>query len=484
MTSLTVDRDVDATEIDHEAERRRRRRFWIILGLIMALGLAIRVAFILIRQSNAPFSTGDAYWYHFQAKLVADGKGFLNPFQYYRNGVVTQGGDHPPGLVAILTVFDKLGIGSVQAQRVGLSVMGIGSVALIGLTGRRMAGPTVGLIAAFLAAVYPNIWINDGMLMVETAFIFGIALSFLFSYRYLQERGRWNVVGISVGLTLAALTRPEATILFPFLLTPMLLCRRDLSWRERFTQLAIAALIPIACYGPWLGYNMTRFEKPVLISTGAGQSLVVANCDLTYDGAFLGYWDVNCLLPPQLPTQKEKDLSVLDQQLQKRAKDYMKDHIGEVPKVVAARIGRMWGLYRPQQSIVLDGYIEGRAGGQPGTGFGLVREALWAYFAIAALAIPGAIILRRRRVPIYPLMSQIALATFVASITFGITRYRAGAEVAIVLFAAVTLGAIGSWMFSRGDRPGDDQEIEPLPEPDPGSTERGSADGDRVSVPV
>ena len=351
----------DATQTDETL--RRRKRFWIGLGLIMLLGFGIRIAFIVIRQRGAPFSTGDAYWYHFQAKLVAEGKGFLNPFQYYGNGVVMQGGDHPPGLVAILTIFNKIGIGSVQAHRVALSAVGTASIALIGLTGRRMVGPAVGLTAAFVAAVYPNIWINDGMLMVETVFIFGIALSFLCSYRYLQDRGRWNVVGISIGLTLAALTRPEAAVLFLFLLTPMLLRRKDLSWGERFKQLGIAALIPIACYGPWLAYNMTRFENPVLVSTGAGQSLVVANCPLTYDGEYLGYWNVACLLPPYLEDQGDIDNSELDPKLQSIAKDYMFDNLDKVPKVMAARIGRMWGLVSPRPEH-RSGWIRRRPGGR------------------------------------------------------------------------------------------------------------------------
>jgi 4-amino-4-deoxy-L-arabinose transferase-like glycosyltransferase len=423
------------------------RHFAAVLSGIVAVGFAVRMAFILVRQSKAPLTGGDAYWYHFQAKLVADGQGFLHPFEYFKEGRSVPGADHPPGMTVILAVADKLGLGSAQSQRILMSVMGMVSVALIAYVGRRLAGPAVGLVAAGLAAIYPNIWINDGMLMAETPFVLGIVVMLLCAYR-LFDRPTWgDVAGLSAGVTLAALTRPEAVLIFPFFVLPLVLTRRSEPLGRRFGLLAVAALVPIAAFGPWLAYNMTRFDEPVLISTGAGQTFVVANCDLTYGGRNLGYWDRKCLFPPHTPETDEQDLSKRDQAYQRQALDYMKDHVGEIPKVVVARIGRMWGVFRPDESIVDDAYIEGRAGGEPGTGFGLVREALWSYFVLLVLAVPGAVLLVRRRVPISPLLVAPVLATVTAAITFGITRYRAGAEVSIVLLAAVSLVALSHWLF-------------------------------------
>ncbi len=454
------------------------RWFRPVLAVILLVGLAVRLAFVLIRQSAAPLNGGDAYWYHFQAKLVADGQGFLHPFEYFKNGRSVPGADHPPGMTVILAAADKLGLSSVQAQRVMLTCMGLVSVALIAYIGRRLAGPAVGLVAAGLAAVYPNIWINDGMLMAETPFVLGICVMLLCAYR-LFDRPTWgDAAGLSAGVTLAALTRPEAVLLFPFLVLPLLLARRSVPMRRRLGMLALAALIPIACFGPWLLYNRSRFESPVLISTGAGQTLVVANCPLTYGGRNLGYWDRKCLFPPYTPAsvEQEQDLSLRDGTYQRQARQFMSDHVSELPKVVVARIGRMWGVFRTDESIVDDGYVEGRAGGLPGTGFGLVREALWSYFVLLALAVPGAVVLWRRKVKVYPLLAAPLLATFVAAITFGITRYRAGAEVSIVLFAAVSLVALADWMFGIG-RPREADAAPGQPAGAPGADGDGSTSG-------
>ena len=47
-------------------------------------------------------------------------------------------------------------------------------------------------------------------------------------------------------------------------------------------------------------------------------------------------------------------------------------------------------------------------------------------------AIGGLVVLRPPGVPILPLLAVAAIATFAAALTFGVTRYRAPAEVAIV----------------------------------------------------
>ncbi len=427
----------------------RDQRFHSILAPIMAVGLAIRVTFVVVRQSAVELVTGDAYWYHFQARLVAEGRGFLHPFDFYKDGVITPGADHPPGFVLVLAALDRLGIDSAQGQRLAMCLVGTASIAVVAFLGRRIGGDKVGLIAAGIAALYPNLWINDGMLMVETVFILATACSLLACYQYLDRPGWGSLALLSGSLTVAAMVRPEAIMLFVILAVPLVLARRTVSWRIRIAHLGVAALIPIVAFTPWVIYNLGRFEVPVLISTGAGQTLAAGNCDLTYGGKNLGFYDTNCLLEPQIDPPTEPDRSVRDGEYREIATDYMSEHRGELPKVAAARVGRVWHLYRVDQGIGLDGFVEGRAGGAPGTGFALVREALWSYYVLVLLALPGLYLLRRQRTKIYPLLVQPALVTFTAATTFGITRYRAGAEVSIVVCAAFTIGALVEWLRVR-----------------------------------
>ena len=56
-------------------DRSWRPAHKVALAAIMLIGFAVRVAFVAVRQSKVVLQTGDAYWYHYQARLVADGAG-------------------------------------------------------------------------------------------------------------------------------------------------------------------------------------------------------------------------------------------------------------------------------------------------------------------------------------------------------------------------------------------------------------------------
>ena len=422
------------------AESFRRR-----LGVIAVGALAVRLAFVLIVQSRIVELRGDAGWYHFQARLVAEGRGFLNPVFFYDSGTAIPGAQHPPGFVLFLAALDLLGIDSPQGQRIVMTLVGTLSVVVIGLLGRRLAGPRVGLIAAGLAAVYPNMWINDGMLLTETVFILAVATALLFTYRYFVSVARSDLIAISAALTAAMLVRPESALMFVVLVLPLVLTRRSLPGRERVLQLALAAILPVVALTPWIAYNLSRFDQPVLLSTGLGQTLLAGNCDATYSGEKIGFWEFECIPPAPPLGEDNPDLSGMDPVYRDQALEYMSEHRAELPRVAAARVLRLWGLFRPEQSVGLDGMVEGRAGGAPGDGLRIAREAMWAYFVLLPAAVAGTVLLRRRRVQVLALFAQALIATVIAAGTFGLTRYRAGVEVSIVVLAAVAIG----WAWCR-----------------------------------
>jgi 4-amino-4-deoxy-L-arabinose transferase-like glycosyltransferase len=409
--------------------------WWAAVGVLMASGLAVRVGFVLIRQKNLELVTGDAYWYHFQAKLVADGRGFLNPFDFFKSGIESPGGDHPPGFVLILALLDVLGIDGPQGQRLVMTLVGTVSIAVIALLARRLAGWLAGLIAATIAAFYPNIWVNDGLLQVETVFILAIACALLLTHQIIEKPDRGKVLLLSLALMVCAMTRPESILLYVVLLTPLVLTRSEWPVRQRILNTGLAALIPILAFAPWVAYNTTRYDELVLVSTGSGQTLAVGNCDLTYDGANLGYWDLNCIVAPQIDPPTEPDPSVRDGLYREIAVDYITDHLDELPKVMVARVARIWHLYKPGEQTRIDSFVEGRGGDVT------AETALAMYYVLTPLAIVGLVILRRRGTAIWPELVIVGLVFFTAATTFGVTRYRAGAEVVIAVGAAVAIDA-------------------------------------------
>src|SRR6202035_3739557 len=95
-------------------------------------------------------------------------------------------------------------------------------------------------------------------------------------------------------------------------------------WRSRLALGAVGTLAALVVIAPWVGYNMSRFERPTFISSGLGITLVSANCDVTLSGNFEGYWSLQCGL--HAPIDNRADRSVQAAQAQTFALHYISEH--------------------------------------------------------------------------------------------------------------------------------------------------------------
>ena len=106
-------------------------------------------------------------------------------------------------------MFSKLGFDSPVDHRLASCLLGVAAVVLVGILARRVAGDRAGLIAAGLAAVYPQLWINDGMLISESMYVVFIALTLLCAYR-LWDSDKWTDAALlGAMIALSALTPPR-----------------------------------------------------------------------------------------------------------------------------------------------------------------------------------------------------------------------------------------------------------------------------------
>lgn len=304
-----------------------------------------------------------------------------------------------------------------------------------------MAGRRAGLIAAFLVAVYPNIWMSDELALSESLSPLLVALVLLCAYRFWKEPGmrRMLVLGAVVGV--AMLGRDELTLLIFFIVIPLALLAR-VRWRARLALAGLGTLAALTVVAPWVGYNMSRFEKPTFISTGLGITLASANCDQTWSGPFEGYWSLPCSL--QAPIDPHADKSVQSAQAQTYAMHYIRTHEHRLLRVELARLGRAFGAFHPLQQVELDFYVETRPYHWALVGLGM-------YYAFVALGIGGLVVLRRRRVPVFPLLAIGLDVVAVVLVSFGQTRYRTTFEVSLALLSAVALDRL--WDHVRRNGP-------------------------------
>lgn len=393
---------------------------------------------------------GDAAYGHIQGRLIAEGHWFADSFTYVltKGEVVRPSAGDPPLYALFLGVVSRLGVTSGTGHRLASSLLGVVGVALIGLGARRLAGEKGGIAAAALAAAHPLLWINDGMLLSESLYVPMAVATTLAALWYAGERSwrRAAVVGLMVGL--ASATRAEALLLLVLLLVPLVW--RSGGWRRRLAHLGVAYAICAIVVGPWIVYNWTRFSEPTFMTSGTGAVLSAGACDAAFYGEFTGYYGGNCFQQyvdegwVEWPDPVRLDESERDAVSRRAALRYMREHAERIPVVVAARIGRMWGLWAPLQNTRLDIQVEGRG-----------RAASWAGLAFYYVLIPttmvGLWVLRRRAVPLSPFVSWFGVVTITAAVTFGVTRYRVPADAMMTMLFGVAVEAVAGRSRSKGD---------------------------------
>ena len=253
------------------------RRFWFLLAGILVLAAGVRIAYVLgVADGFNRERFYDAAYYELEARTVAQGKGFADPFRLLPGAdhAIVPAADHPPLTVLVLTPVVRWFPGQLPL-RFTSALAGLGVVLLTALLARAVAGDRAALIAAFLAALYPYLWVNDGLIMSESftgLFVVGALLAAYRAIRRPRSWWRWVLVGVLGGI--AALGRAELLLLVPLLMLGVLVGRRVDGWGVRCGATACAGLAMLAVLAPWFIYNAGRFDERVLISTNDGLALV------------------------------------------------------------------------------------------------------------------------------------------------------------------------------------------------------------------
>lgn len=408
--------------------------FRLRLGAIALVGFGIRVWAVIEYYRALPLGFSDNFFYSVQANALADGKGFVDPFLFDATGIVEPSASHPPLYSVYLSLWSLIGFDTATAHRVASCFLGIATIVMVALVARRIAGDRAGLVAAAAAAVFPALWIVDGTIVAESLYAPLIAGVMLAGLRLVERPDTRRAAVLGAAIAVAALTRSEALALSVFCALPLIVSIRTLGWRARGRLLAVAAVVVVGLISPWTIRNLQNFEEPVPLAYGAGYVMKIGNCDLTYEGRFLGYWNIECAYKGST----EPDLSVGETRARAEALDYIGENLERVPVVVAARVGRLWHLYRPAQGVDFDTFFE-RRGRFPS------EAGLWVFYGFAPLAAAGVWAARRRSDVLVVTGSMVFSATFSAAIAFGITRYRIAGDVALVVMVGVGV----DWLLTR-----------------------------------
>ena len=431
----------------------RSRRFRHGLLLITAIGAVWRLGVLFVDKWRQPLLLNDSLYYSAQAQQLADGTWFREIF------VDRPGAEHGP-LTSLLLAPVSWVDDPVPWQRLVTASFGIVTIAVIGVLARRMAGglssvdpntvDRVGWAAAAIATVSPNLWMNDGLVMSESLSVLMVCLTLLAALRALESNDLRSVVVVGVVAGLAALARSELALLTPAVIVLVFVsAMRDRepetgrSWLPALRRPAVVGLASLAAVAPWVVFNLARFDETVTLTTNDGTTLLGSYCDASFSGPNIGGWSLLCVVAdpdyamdeePSVRSARQRDLAI----------DYATHHLDELPKVIAARIGRTFDLYGLDSLIAQD------------VGEERYRWASWAgivvWWVSAVLAIRGAVSLRRasggerlRRLEWWLLLCPVASVMLTTVVFYGGHRIRSSMEPTVIVLAAVAVAE--GWAF-------------------------------------
>lgn len=399
-----------------------RRSFTTLLVLVAAVAFVLRLVYA-IWLAPATEGISDGFYFASVGKLIADGEGFANPYDFLFRDRRLPTAEHPPLYTLVLALEYKLGLDGDTVHRATGAIFGTATVVLVGLLGRRIGGERVGLVAAALAAAYPLLITTDGAVLSETLYLPLIALCLLAAYRMRDRPSLAAAAWLGAAIAAATLTRSEALLLLGLLALPAALAGGDGRWLRLGACCAVTAVL----VAPWIVRNWIVFDEPVL-SNNLGGLIAQSNCRPAYSGPKVGDLVPRCLGPPVGLNEDDRS-----RHWREKGLEYAGDHLSDLPRVAAVRLLRTFGLYDG-----LDAVYDSESRNAH-----LQRAGIVSYYLLLLAAIAGVVMLRRRREPLVLLMAPVALAAITSVVAYGSLRFRTAAEIPLVLLAAV--GLAGLW---------------------------------------
>ncbi len=411
----------------------------------MALGIAVRVAFAISVMSRG--LTADAKFFHVSAAYLASGKGYET-----LSGHPTA--NHPPVFSLLLACFDWLGLHSIGEQRVAVSIVAGAGVLLLGLLGRRLAGPSVGLVGAAIAAASPVWFQPSGILMSESVYLVVIPGILLMALRCVDRPTAWRFGSLGLLIAVAILIRSEAIDLVVLLGIPVILMAA--AGRRKRIQAGLALLVGfLVVLTPWVVRNDIQLGGASL-STNGGVTLAGSYCPAALNPSSSSYGSFNyaCAIDeyiflikhtrPPGGARSYTELT-LNRAATRQAETFARNHLSDIPGLVLAREMSLWGFGNQSFQLSL-ATAEGRVTGYEQAG----RILYWVLlpFVILGLIVLATISWKSLVIVTVPL----AVVALNSAAFYGSTRMRMAAEPSLAVLAAVGIMATVSFVIDRRQR--------------------------------
>src|SRR3546814_8391438 len=171
------------------------------------------------------------------------------------------------------------------------------------------------------------------------------------------------------------------------------------------------------------------------MSNNLWSGLAGSYCDETCDGPCVGSWRLNEQCFYGYGFDRGLDEAEGAAEIRAAAIAYARDHLGEMPRVAAIRVARLFGVWDLEQQTTLAGF-EARDPGAERLG----AYVTWALIPLAAGGAP--VVARRERAALAVMTVPIITAMGTAAFTYGNQRFRVGADVVFIALAAELVSSV------------------------------------------
>lgn len=397
------------------------------LLLLFVAGLAVRLAFLVLEPATHPVADERVWigWAVEPPDGIACARVFFNP---WRTRIIFHPPVFPYLVGAAYTAFGGLG-----AVKVLQALAGALLVPAVGRIGRLAFGPRTGLLAAAMAAFYPELVWYSVHFWSEPVFV---ALLWWAIEGVLGADARASLpraVGAGAVWGLAVLTRETALYFVPF--AALWLAWRSTGGVKRAAAFVLAAFFVVA---PWTWRNWVLFRAFVPVSTMGGLNLWQGNGGLSREELYARYEAVQGRIE-QFEYARRMGLEAI---LRRQPAWFFEKvyeqapHFWEIDSLALLHIHR--GAYGPVG---------------PAAAIAAALVVILPYLAVVALFVPGLALLRldRRRLLligffVYYLLLHVA--------SYGYSRFRVPILPVLFLLAAHFLagrreGGLARWSVPR-----------------------------------
>jgi 4-amino-4-deoxy-L-arabinose transferase-like glycosyltransferase len=419
------------------------------VAAILALALALRI----VQAESTPYrpindagsyltlaseiaKTGD---YSLSHKPGSGAGGTRGPTAYFAPGF-----PYFLGLVDLIDGHTTRRGPAIQPARVSQAVLGTITVALIGLVALELFGPTAGLIALLLAAVYPVLTELSGTLVAENLFTPLVLAAVYAGLRVRRARtGRsafgW-VAGAGVLTGLATLTHLNGILVLIPLIFAVWTALAD---GPRFKPRALAApalLISVTALTilPWTIRNAVVMHAFIAVSDETGITLVgtynvasAANHQVPYK------WRIFYGIPGERALVRESSRLTepqIDERLQTQALHYIGQH-PLAPVAVAyhntLRLFELEGTFAWKASAAATSLTTSTA-----------RTGVIGFWILCLLGLAGAFTKLTRAAPKWVWAVPLLLALSVVLVNVETPRFREPVDPFLILLAAAALATV------------------------------------------